>query len=58
MSNAKLHQHLASFDSRPLGTAQDEGHGVWQTQNVLILSRPRSGRVEGRTMPAYREETV
>ncbi|HLJ21239.1 MAG TPA: hypothetical protein VKU84_13620 [Stellaceae bacterium] len=45
-----LLKNPASFDSRPSGAAQDEGGCVLNYQMLFILSRPRSGRVEGRAM--------
>jgi hypothetical protein len=46
-----LHNGLASFETRPLGAPQDEGKAWIASRKLLILRRPQSGRLEGRTAP-------
>ena len=46
-----LHSGLASFETRPLGAPQDEGKALMALRKLLILRRPQSGRLEGRTAP-------
>src|SRR5207302_7167983 len=36
--------------TRPLGAPQHEGYRGWHEQPILILGRPRSGHLEGRTV--------
>jgi hypothetical protein len=45
-----LHEHPVSFETLAALAPQDEEVFVAQ-RRVLILRRPRSGRLEGRTMP-------
>src|SRR5215471_3174968 len=44
-----LHLGCACFETRPLGAPQHEFNPLMALRKILILSRPRSGRVEGRT---------
>jgi hypothetical protein len=44
-----LQRGCACFETRPLGAPQHEFNPLMALRKSLILSRPRSGRVEGRT---------
>jgi len=46
-----LHNGLASFETRPLGAPQDEDKALMALRKFLILRRPLSGCLEGRTAP-------
>ena len=47
---ANSDRHLASFETRSASTPQDEVNLFVPSNVILILRRPRSGRLEGRTL--------
>jgi drug/metabolite transporter (DMT)-like permease len=49
-----LHGYRASFEMRPSGAPQDEEDWEWHKKPLLILRRPRSGRLEGRKLSIQR----
>ena len=45
----RLDRDRACFETRPIGAPQHEAILGWDGENLVILRRPRSGRLEGRT---------
>src|SRR5580704_3513328 len=48
-----LHRRFACFETRPSGAPQHEVFTLITLNTFLILRRPRSGRLEGRTTPTH-----